>query len=113
MNRGDVVEVDWPFSDRTGSKTRPAVVVQADFLNGMIDDTLLVQITGTRHGIPGTEVEIDPSIEAGSGLRKLCYVSCTNVLTLDKGLIVGTIGYLSDSVMRQIEACLKVVMDLP
>jgi mRNA-degrading endonuclease toxin of MazEF toxin-antitoxin module len=57
MNRGDVVEVDWPFSDRTGSKTRPALVVQADFLNGLIDDTILVQITGTRHGLPGTEVE--------------------------------------------------------
>ncbi len=38
MNRGDVVDVDWPFSDRTGSKVRPAVVVQADFLNGLIDD---------------------------------------------------------------------------
>jgi hypothetical protein len=46
MNRGDVVEVDRPFSDRTGSKTRPAVVVQADFLNGLIDDTVLVQVTG-------------------------------------------------------------------
>ena len=113
MTRGDVVEVDWPFSDRTGSKTCPAVVVQADFLNGMIDDTLLVQITGTRHGIPGTEVELDPSVEAGSGLRKVCYASCTNVLTLDKGLIVGTIGYLSDTVMRQIEASLKVVMEIP
>ncbi len=30
MNRGEVVEVDWPFSDRTGSKTRPAVVVPND-----------------------------------------------------------------------------------
>ena len=51
MNRGDVVLVDWPYSDRTGSKLRPAVVVQADFLNGLIDDTVLVQITSTSHGI--------------------------------------------------------------
>src|SRR5580700_5936632 len=52
MKRGDVVVVDWPYSDRTGSKLRPAVVVQADFLNGPIDDTVLVSIsasTGT-HG---------------------------------------------------------------
>src|SRR5437762_11033805 len=101
MNRGDVVEVDWPFSDRTGSKTRPAVVVQADFLNGLIDDTVLVQITGTKHGIPGTEVEIDPSAEAGSGLSKVCYASCANVLTLDQSLVLGTVGYLSDGIMRQ------------
>ena len=48
MTRGEVVEVDWPYSDMTGSKKRPAVVAQADFLNGLIDDTILVQITGTR-----------------------------------------------------------------
>jgi mRNA-degrading endonuclease toxin of MazEF toxin-antitoxin module len=41
MKRGEVVLVDGPFSDRTGSKLRPAVVVQADFLNGLIDDTVL------------------------------------------------------------------------
>lgn len=113
MKQGDVVEVDWPFSDRTGSKTRPAVVVQADFLNGLIDDTVLVQITGTRHGIPGTEVQLDPADEAGSGLSKVCYASCTNVLTLDQGLVLGTVGYLFDKSMRQIEDCLKKVLELP
>src|SRR5262245_47931476 len=112
MNRGDVVEVDWPFSDRTGSKTRPAVVVQADFLNGLIDDTVLVQITGTKHGIPGTAVEIDPSAETGSGLNKVCYAPCANVLTLDQALILRTVGSLSDQVMQQIEACLKTVMEI-
>ena len=55
MNRGDVVLVDWPYSDRTGSKLRPAIVVQGDFLNGLLDDTVLVQITSKgsrdpRHG---------------------------------------------------------------
>src|SRR5262249_14571120 len=112
MNRGDVVEVDWPFSDRTGSKARPAVVVQADFLNGLIDDTVLVQITGTRHGLPGTEVEIDPAAEPASGLTKVCYVSCTNLLTLDQSLVLRTVGVLSDAVLQQVEACLKTVLEI-
>ena len=38
MNLADVVLVDWPYSDITGSKLRPAVVVQADFLNGLIEE---------------------------------------------------------------------------
>jgi mRNA-degrading endonuclease toxin of MazEF toxin-antitoxin module len=112
MNRGEVVEVDWPFSDRTGSKTRPAVVVQADFLNGLIDDTVLVQITGTRHGLPGTEVKIDPSVETASGLTKVCCASCTNVLTLDQSLVLRTAGVLSDAVLQQNEACLKTVLEI-
>ncbi len=110
MNRGDVVEVDWPYSDLMGSKVRPAVVVQADFLNGLIDDTIFVQITSTKHGIPGTEVEIDPAIETASDLTHLCYANCMNLLTRDQGIVGPVIGYLSDGVMQQIEACLKVVL---
>ena len=113
MNRGDVVLVDWPYSDRTGSKLRPAVVVQADFLNGLIDDTIFVQITSTKHGIPETEVEIDPAIETASDLTHLCYANCMNVLTRDQGIVGPVIGYLTHAVMQQIEACLKVVLALP
>jgi mRNA-degrading endonuclease toxin of MazEF toxin-antitoxin module len=113
MRRGEVVEVDWTFSDLTGSKLRPAVVVQADFLNGLIDDTLLVQITSTRHGIPGTEVAIDPAVETGAGLRRVCYASCTNVLTCDQAILGRTIGWLSAALMAQIGDCLKTVLELP
>ncbi len=39
MNRGDIVLVDYPFSNGTGSKVRPSLVVQADLLNRVQDDT--------------------------------------------------------------------------
>lgn len=110
MNRGEVVEVNWPYSDLSGTKTRPAVVVQADFLNGLIDDTILVKITGTHYGIPNTEVLLDPAVEAGSGLSKVCYASCNNILTRDQTMVGPVIGYLSDAVMQQIEVCLKSVL---
>jgi mRNA interferase MazF len=113
MKRGEVVLVDWPYSDRTGSTLRPAIVVQADFLNGLIDDTVLVQVTRTAHGIPGTEVAIDPAQETGSGLSHRSFASCANLLTADPKLIDQTIGYVSDSIMQQINNCLKSVLDLP
>lgn len=113
MKRGDVVLVDWPYSDRTGSKLRPAIVVQADFLNGLIDDTILVQITRTSHGIPGTEVALDPLHEPASGLIHFSYASCANLLTADPGFIDQTIGYLSDAILGQIDGCLKNVLALP
>ncbi len=113
MRRGEVVEVDWQYSDMTGSKRRPAVVVQTDFLNGLIEDTILVQVTSTRHGIPGTEVLLDPAVETASGLSKVCVASCINVITFDQMLVFRTIGYLSDAAMRQIGDCLKKVLELP
>jgi mRNA-degrading endonuclease toxin of MazEF toxin-antitoxin module len=113
MNRGEVVEVNWQFTDMTGSKLRPAVVVQGDFLNGLIDDTILVQITSTRHGIPGTEVLLDTAVETGSGLSRVCVASCINVTTYDQALVTRTIGYLSDAAVRQVGACLRTVLELP
>ncbi len=113
MNRGDVVQVNWHYTDMTGSKVRPAVVVQADSLNGLIDDTILVQITGTRHGVPGTEVLLDPAAETAAGLRKICFARCTNLLTFDPRFALRTIGYLSPAAMQRIEACLKAVLEIP
>ncbi len=110
MNRGDVVEVDWPFADLTGTKPRPAVVVQADFLNGLVDDTIYVKVQGAAYGIPGTEVEIDPGVETTSGLSKVCYASCKDLLTGDLTLILRTVGVLPDVAMQRIEACLTTVL---
>jgi mRNA interferase MazF len=113
MRRGEVVLVDWPYSDQTGKKLRPAIVVQNDLLNGLIDDTILVQITSTKHGIPHTEVEIDPAQELGSGLLHVSYASCFNLLTYDQDLIHQTLGYLSPATMRLVVDCLKKVLELP
>ncbi|MGH7171056.1 MAG: type II toxin-antitoxin system PemK/MazF family toxin [Gemmataceae bacterium] len=112
MTRGDVVEVHWLYTDMSGSKLRPAVVVQGDFLNQLIDDTILVQITGTRHGIPGTEVLLDPAVESDSGLKKVCVASCINITTFEQARVLRIIEYLSDAAMQQIEECLKAVMEI-
>jgi mRNA interferase MazF len=112
MNRAEVVIVDWPFTDLSGSKLRPAVVVQADFLNGLVDDTIYVKVQSQRYGIPSTEVELDPAVETASGLKHLCYASCKDLLTREQTLVHHTLGVLSDTAMREIEACLKAVLEI-
>lgn len=112
MTRGDVVLVDWPFSDRTGSKLWPAVIVQADFLNRLIADTILVAVTG-RSRAATTEVPLDPAVELNSGLSHPSIASCTNLLTFDQALIHRRLGSLSGSAMRQIDVRLKVVLEMP
>lgn len=113
MNRGEVVLIDWPYSDLTGSKLRPAVVAQADYLNGLLDDTIYVKVTGAKYGIPGTEVEIDPAAETASGLLKVSYASCKDLVTRDQALIHHNLGVVSNAILRQIEDCLKRVLELP
>ncbi len=112
VKRGDVVRVDWPYSDRTGSKVRPAVVVQDDTYNTRIADTVLVLISRTLRAPGATEVEIDPATEPHAGLRYKSVVSCTNLLTIDQRLIVQTIGNLSPGTVQMIDDSLKRALGL-
>lgn len=45
VRRGDVVLVDYLFSDRTGSKVRPCLVVQNNSNNARLDDTIVAIIS--------------------------------------------------------------------
>ncbi len=81
--RGEIVLVDYPFSDRTGSKVRPALVVQTDTLNARIDDTILVAISRSTHRVSATQLLIDLATPDGAatGLRQTSTIQCENLLT--------------------------------
>lgn len=113
--RGDVVLVDYPFSDRTGSKVRPALVVQADALNRRIADTILAAISRSTHRASATQLFVDISASEGkqTGLRQDSMIQCENLLTYDQRLIIARIGTLSGPMMQQVMNCLKVALDLP
>jgi mRNA interferase MazF len=113
VTRGEIVRVDWPYSDRTGSKVRPALVVQDDSLNSRIADTVLVLISRSQRAVGITEVVIDPAVEAACGLRYPSVASCNNRLTIDQRLIVQSIGRVSAAAMQQIDDHMKAALGLP
>ena len=49
VQRGDIVLVDFPYSNHTGSKMRPALVVQSDVWNQRLNTTMLAGITSNLH----------------------------------------------------------------
>jgi mRNA interferase MazF len=111
VRRGEVVLVDFPYSDHTGSKVRPALVVQADALNRRLDDTILALITSSRHRRVGaaTQFAIDITTPEGqqTGLRLNSVIQCENLLTYDQALILRVLGRLSATSMEQIDAVSK------
>ena len=72
-----------------------------------------MKVQGRAYGIPDTEVELDPARETASGLLKVSYASCRDVLTRDQALVHHVLGILSDAAMRDIERCLKAVLGIP
>jgi len=114
--RGDVVIVDFPFTDAAKSKVRPALVVQNDQDNRRIRKTVVAMIAGNlqRRNDP-CHLFIDPSDPNGasSGLHFPSLVSCNNLFTAEQANIIQTIGHLSDSLKRTLADSLKTALELP
>jgi mRNA interferase MazF len=117
VRRGDIVLVDYPYSDRTGSKVRPCLVVQSDHNNSRLDDTILVTITSRTRlaAIEPTQLAIDVTTPAGrqSGLLFASAIQCENILTVDSGFVVRRIGSLPVDVMQQVNDCLRAALAIP
>jgi mRNA interferase MazF len=116
VQRSDVVLVDYPCAGGTGSKVRPALVIQNDRDNVRLVNTIVAQITGTTHrALQATQVLIDLNTPEGqqSGLRFDSVVNCVNLVTLDKTKILRHLGNLSDVLMRKVSDALKAALALP
>ena len=117
VHRSEVVLVDFPYSDHTGSKVRPALIVQADVWNERLDDTILALITSSRHRRVGavTQLAIDITTAEGqqTGLRLNSVIQCENLLTYDQALVLRLLGHRSATAMEQINACLKAALGVP
>lgn len=103
ISAGKVVFVEFPFSDLSGSKLRPAVVLARVERN----DWLLCQITSKPYADSGA-IEIDERSFATGSLAITSYVRPTKLFTahiilMDK--VVGTINAATHSTL--VEAIVK------
>ena len=114
VSRGDVVLLDFPFSDASGRKVRPAVVVQNDRLNRRLNSTLVVLITKTVHRArrEPTQFLIEIASPAGqlSGLHVDSAVVCTSLYTVHQDFVTYRIGRLHDDFLPLLDDCLKIAL---
>ena len=116
VRRGEVVIVDFPYSNQTGRKVRPALVIQADLLNQLQPaDTILAAIARWhRSDRTATEYAIDISTVEGqrTGILTKSVVQCWNLTPYTPARILQVIGKLPDAAMQQVNACLKAALDI-
>ena len=113
--RGDVVLVQFPYSTGTGSKLRPAVVVQPDQNNRRLTNIVLVPVTtNIRRVAEPSQFLIDPLSSTGraAGLRHASVVTCENVTTVAQSLVLRRLGRLPKNAMDQVNDCLKAALGL-
>lgn len=100
MNKGDIVLVSFPFTNLKGSKRRPAVIL---YIGEM--DVVAAFITSRIAKISSLELLIDPS--KTNRLKKPSLIKTTKICTLDKNLIVGKLGELTEREKEQLKTKLK------
>lgn len=112
IQRGDVWWADLP--EPPGSAPgyrRPVVVVQADSFNESLIGTVLAVILTTnlrRADAPGNVLL--PSRR--TGLPKDCVANVSQVVTVDRRLLIEHVGPLPASLVQRIDDGLRMVLDL-
>ena len=111
VDRSDVVMVDFPFGEGSGSKLRPAVVVQCDTDNRRLGTIVVAMIT-KQTGLVGREprhIFIDVLTDAGkeSGLWLQSVVNCSQLATIKSDRVIRRLGRLSDSLMNKLSDSLR------
>lgn len=103
--KGDIVVIPFPFSDLSGSKRRPAMIL-AD-LNG--DDVLLTQITSQPND--NNAIAITETDFLSGSLPLNSYIRPNRIFTADKNIIIrkaGSINYnIFDNVVNTILKLIK------
>jgi mRNA interferase MazF len=108
--RGDVVIVSFPFSDATGQKQRPAVVISTDAYHDEWDELLLVALTSRPPRIPRpTDYRVQDL--AAAGLSQPSWTRA-HLAAAHRGLVLRKIGRLSARDLPAVEQTLRVATGL-
>ena len=113
MERGTVVLAVLPFTDLSGRKQRPGVVVSPENRAGQ--DLLIAFITSYK-GEPLLPTDLliskdDPDFKE-TGLKLTSVVRLDKLFTLQKGLIIGKLGNLSARLIQKIDEGLRLALGL-
>jgi mRNA interferase MazF len=106
MAKGDIVLITFPFTDLTGSKLRPAVV-----LVDVPDDLTVCFITTQLGWQEPADLMLQPN--SVNGLKKASLVRISKIATLDRTLAKGLLGRLTQQEIAELNMKLKTLLQLP
>jgi mRNA interferase MazF len=103
MKKGDIVLVPFPFSDLSGSKFRPSLI-----LIETEKDVTVAFITTQIQWKEPTDLLLKPT--NNNGLKKESLIRLSKLATIDKDIVVGLLGSLSNEEMTELNTNLKILL---
>jgi mRNA interferase MazF len=105
MQKGDIVLIPFPFTDLTGNKLRPAVILVQTRL-----DLTVCFITSQLQWQEPTDVLLQPKVS--NGIKKPSLIRVSKIATLDKTLALGKIGSIDTVELAELNLKLKQLLQL-
>lgn len=102
--RYEVVVVPFPFTDRTTTKKRPALVLSSDLFNSEVAHSVMAMITTASHSAWHLDIDIVNLVDAGLRTPSIIRMK---LFTLDHVLIQKQIGCLSLQDQKSVELTLQ------
>jgi len=108
-NRGDVVLVSFVFSDETGERRRPAVIVSSDAYHKSRQEAIIAAVTSRTDRILMGDHLISDWQSAGLFFPS---VATGIIRTVKQGMIAKRLGVMPAPDMQMIDSKLKLVLGL-
>jgi len=106
MPKGNIVLIPFPFTDLSGNKLRPALVLSEDVL-----DVTVSFITTQLQWQQPTDILLHP--QSQNGIKRASLVRLNKIATVDKSLIIGSIGTISPIQITELNQKLKQLFQIP
>ena len=94
IEQKDLLLVPFPFSDQSGKKVRPVIVISNNEFNKYSDDVIVVGVTSNISKDKYTITLENTNLDEGK-LSTKCCIKVENLLKLDKELIIKKIGKIN------------------
>ena len=101
IEQRDLILVPFPFSDQSGRKVRPVIVISNNEFNESSNDIIIVGATSNISKDRYTAKLGNGDLEDGK-LFTPCGIKVENILRLEKGLIIKKIGKISKFKLNEI-----------
>ena len=105
MKKGDLVLIPFPFTDLSGNKNRPAVVLALTDL-----DVTVSFITSQIKWQEKFDVVLNHS--STNGLKVKYIIRLNKLATIDKDLVIGKLGNLTDTELIKINKSLSDLFEI-
>ena len=106
IRQRDIFLVPFPFSDQSGQKVRPVLVLSHDSYNQFGEDIIVCAITSNFKMNKYSIIVDGGNLEAGKLYEKSC-IKIDSLLKINKKLIIKNIGTLNQATFQKTIIILK------